>query len=281
MRETAAAIFSRIALEKGLLDETKLGLARQKLRDMRRKGVPYALDRACIDLGLLSEAQVRGIERGLRYYVARKADKAYRRIAADKGLVDGTVLDECLTEQKREFYENHRLLRLSRMLIDREAIDAAGDAAVRQEVLARLAPEESAEEADSVREAAEEEAAAQETASAADEWELVDESRPPAPAARRIGLRGRTLGAPAAPATARPAPGTRAAVGARAPAAVAAPPAKPAPRKRLGRASSTSETDPEAAPTALVREKLRAKPKPEDTPLKRKLGAIRRLKPKS
>ncbi len=152
MRDTPASIFRKIVTEKGLLDEEALDRAEAAAEDGRAagKGASYTVERACLDLGLLTEAQVRGIEAGRHYYIVRKADKTYAKIAVRDGLVASATVEKCLAAQKREYLEKRRLVRLSRLLLDKKAISAEDDAAVREQVVRMLSPEESAAEAEAI-----------------------------------------------------------------------------------------------------------------------------------
>jgi len=149
MSETAASIFAKIAIEKGFLDEKKLEQARTLQRLARKDGKAVTIDKACLELDLLTPVQVKGLERGLKYYVVRKADKIYGKLAVQKKFADKETVENCLEKQKNE-YAKKKLVRLSKLLMGLDAIDEAQDAELRAAVLKRLSPEESHHEATAV-----------------------------------------------------------------------------------------------------------------------------------
>jgi len=152
MHENFASIFCRIALEKNLLDEKQLEQARVLVRLARRESKPMSLDRACVELELLTPEQVRGIERGIRVYVVRKADKIFGRLAVEKGFVDADTVEHCFARQQSELTKNHRLVRLSKLLMGLDAITPEQDAELRKLLAERLTPEESQAEMDAAAE---------------------------------------------------------------------------------------------------------------------------------
>lgn len=148
MAESAAAIFAKIAIEKGFLDEKKVEQARTLQRVSRKHGKSVPIDKACLELNLLTPVQVKGLERGLKYYIVRKADKIYGKLAVKKKYADKDTVEHCLERQKSEFTKKKRLVRISKLLAGLDAIDAAKDAELRAEVAKRLTPEESHHEAE-------------------------------------------------------------------------------------------------------------------------------------
>lgn len=158
MHESSASIFAKIAIEKGLLDEKKLEQARMLQKLARKDGKAVPLDKACLELEILTPEQVRGLERGLRYYVARKADKIYAKLATARKFVDADTAEHCLQKQHTEFYKKKRLVRLSKLLLGLDAITSEQDDEVRKAVQGRLSPEESHHEMKAVTEAVPEKA---------------------------------------------------------------------------------------------------------------------------
>ena len=152
MNESSAAIFAKIAVEKGFLDEKKLDQARTLQKLCRREGQALPLDRACLELEILTPEQVRGLERGLKYYVARKADKIYAKLAVARAFCDADTVEHCLARQHTEFYKKHRLVRLAKLLLGLDGITPEHDAVICKAVSARLSPEESHQETAAVTE---------------------------------------------------------------------------------------------------------------------------------
>jgi hypothetical protein len=176
-KESATDIFAKIAREKGLLDDAKLAQAREAQKAARKEKRALSLENACIELGILTADQVRGIQRGIRYYVVRKADRIYGKVAIEKGFVDDDVVRNCLSKQHDEFFKNKKLIRLSKLLMGLDAITTEEDDEVRKVVIGRLTPAESAHEAQAIRDeealpaagSEDEEAIAEEVAASADE----------------------------------------------------------------------------------------------------------------
>lgn len=176
-QESATDIFAKIAREKGLLDDAKLGQARDAQKAARKEKRVLSLENACLELGILTPDQVRGIQRGIRYYVVRKADRIYGKVAIEKGFVEADVVRNCLSKQHDEFFKNKKLIRLSKLLMGLDAITTEEDEEVRKIVIGRLTPAESAHEAQAIKEeetlpaagSEDEEAIAEEVAASADD----------------------------------------------------------------------------------------------------------------
>ena len=135
MVETTQNIFLKIARRKMFLQksdvEILLGLqAIDRMRGERRR-----IQDLCIEEELLTEEQVRGILRGVRYYVVRQADRRYGRILLERRLVARRDLNVALMEQKRTYQRKKTLLRLSKILLDKKEITIDEDRNVRRELL--------------------------------------------------------------------------------------------------------------------------------------------------
>jgi hypothetical protein len=150
--ESQAEIFVKIAQEKGLLDAAKLARVREAQREARKQKKSLSIEAACVDLGFLTNEQVRGLERGIRYYVVRKADRIYGRLAIEKGYADADTVRHCLARQHDEFFKRKKLVRLSKLLLGLDALTAEQDQDLRTLVISRLSPEESEHEAAAVKE---------------------------------------------------------------------------------------------------------------------------------
>ncbi|MHC4830991.1 MAG: hypothetical protein ACYTFT_11665, partial [Planctomycetota bacterium] len=99
MAESTRDIFLRIAVERGFVtpeqrDEVLSAYLAAKESAGGVKATP--VEQILVDRGLLTVPQVKGIDRGVRYYIVRKADKAYGRIAKRRGLIDQSTLKNCL-----------------------------------------------------------------------------------------------------------------------------------------------------------------------------------------
>ncbi|MHC4392067.1 MAG: hypothetical protein ACYS22_12225 [Planctomycetota bacterium] len=138
MAESTRDIFLRIAVERGFVtpeqrDEVLSAYLAAKESAGGVKATP--VEQILVDRGLLTVPQVKGIDRGVRYYIVRKADKAYGRIAKRRGLIDQSTLKNCLKKQKLDFTKRLVLSRLSKLLLEVEAITPEQHEAVCQAVI--------------------------------------------------------------------------------------------------------------------------------------------------
>lgn len=140
MLNDPAEVFLEIAERKGCLTAGQVRRMRAEL------GVPLAtglleLERLCVARKLLSDAQVRGIDRGVHYFVVRRADKLYARLATERGYVDEDTARNCLKKQRRDYARRRTLARISKLLAGLDAITPAQDAELREAVIERLSDE--------------------------------------------------------------------------------------------------------------------------------------------
>ncbi|GIW73025.1 MAG: hypothetical protein KatS3mg102_2567 [Planctomycetota bacterium] len=140
-----AEVFLEIARAKQLLSDRQLAELRDEIAQATG-GQLVLVQRLCLERGWLDGAQVRALDRAVHYYVVRKADKLYGRIAVERGFVAADVVRNCLNKQRRDYERRRTLVRLSRLLHGLDAISPEQDAAVRAAVIARLVPEEPADE---------------------------------------------------------------------------------------------------------------------------------------
>lgn len=143
MSESTQAIFLRIATEKKLIDAEQARQLLEALEDKETAAAVLGLETIVLEKKLLSVEQVKGIARGVRYYIVRRADKRYGRLACKLGFIDEGTLENCLKKQKLDYTRRRRLVRLSKLLLEVEAITKTQDAKIRARVLA----EEEAERA--------------------------------------------------------------------------------------------------------------------------------------
>lgn len=137
--ETTQSIFLKIARDKGLLTEAQVTkVLRMQDVERARGGAARSIDEISLEAGLLTIEQVKGLERGVRYYVVRKADKRYATEAESRGIVDHDTVVNCLNKQKLDFTQRNRLARLSKLLLEIEAITLEQDAVLRDAVIERV-----------------------------------------------------------------------------------------------------------------------------------------------
>jgi hypothetical protein len=132
-----AEVFLEIAQKKGCLTGGQVERLRSEL------GVPVAtglleLERLCVSRRLLTDAQVRGIDRAVHYYIVRRADKLYARLAIERGYVDEDTARNCLKKQRSDYARRRTLGRISRLLSGLDAITPAQDDELREAVVRRL-----------------------------------------------------------------------------------------------------------------------------------------------
>ncbi len=135
-----AEVFLEIAQRKGCLDAAQA----EALREAFGPGGAGLLEveRLCVRRRYLDEALVRRIDRAVHYYVVRRADKLYGRIAIERGFIDEDTVQNCLKKQRRDYERRRTLVRLSKLLAGLEAITPEQDEAVRVEVVRRLSGEQ-------------------------------------------------------------------------------------------------------------------------------------------
>ncbi|MHC4830655.1 MAG: hypothetical protein ACYTFT_09940 [Planctomycetota bacterium] len=140
MRETTQDIFLKIAQQKGLLHEDWIEEAIGLQTIDRMRGRDRSIESILVEQEYLSVDQVKGLLRGVRYYVIRKNDRRYGRSALRLGLIGRPLYSEALRRQKRAFHERNVLVRLSALLLHMGVIDPEQDQAIRDELLASRTP---------------------------------------------------------------------------------------------------------------------------------------------
>jgi hypothetical protein len=134
-----SALFVRFAAARGWLDEAaaEMLLGLQTLDRMRgRRRSLGALARA---EGLLTPEQARAVEERILYEAARRVDRAYGRIACERGFLERSTLAVYLAAQKKAVIERRVMPRLPRLLARAGRITPAQDEALRADLARALA----------------------------------------------------------------------------------------------------------------------------------------------
>ena len=105
--------FLKAVRASGLVEPAEL----QRVLDLQayaaQHGRELPLDRILLKLELLSRDQILGLWRALRYYVWRKEDKFYVKVAVQSQLLDLATGERCLREQKKAYKHENQLVRVN------------------------------------------------------------------------------------------------------------------------------------------------------------------------
>lgn len=118
----AQAVRSSGLVPAGDLDRA---LAFQDLAGRRGRSLP--LDRILLKFRFLDREQILGLWRALRYYVWRKEDKFYVKIAIQSKLLTPEMGKACLREQKQAYKHEDQLVRVNEIARQRGYLKAGGD----------------------------------------------------------------------------------------------------------------------------------------------------------
>ncbi|MDF1664899.1 MAG: hypothetical protein P1V97_24270 [Planctomycetota bacterium] len=131
MSESLNDIVSRIVLEHGLATEAKLEKAIAKQKKIRQKdGRKESLERVLVDMGVLKGKQLKGLRYAVLYYLVRKVDRFYGKIAVQSDICEQAWVDQALKEQKRVHQKDRRLVRINKILLEKEYINSNEDRAI-------------------------------------------------------------------------------------------------------------------------------------------------------
>jgi hypothetical protein len=123
----------------GLVAEPDLQRAIEVQRHAAEQGRYLPLDRILLKLGFLERAQLLGLWRALRYYLWRREDKKYIKLALQSKLLTPEVAKTCLREQKNMYKHEDQLVRVNEIARQRGYLKAHEDRAL-VEALHRLKP---------------------------------------------------------------------------------------------------------------------------------------------
>jgi hypothetical protein len=111
-----------------LPSEVERALAFQKFAHAR--GKPLPLDRILIKFGVLDKGQVEALYRALEYFICRKEDKLYAKIAVKNMLITAPDVNRCLKEQKKAFKERNEVKRVNRIAFEKGLMSPKEDRAL-------------------------------------------------------------------------------------------------------------------------------------------------------
>ena len=131
MAESLNDIVSRIVLQHNMAEEDKLEEALKLQREiMDTEGKKQSLERVLLDMGIIKGKQLKGLRYAILYYLVRKADRFYGKIAVQSDICEPKWVDEALTEQKKVHQKERRLVRLNKILLEKGYINAREDRAI-------------------------------------------------------------------------------------------------------------------------------------------------------
>lgn len=119
--------FAQAVRSSGLVPQTDLerALAFQSLAASRGRSLP--LDRILLKFRFLDREQILGLWKALRYYLWRKEDKFYLKIAVQSRLLTPDMGKACLREQKQAYKHEDQLVRVNEIARQRGYVKAAED----------------------------------------------------------------------------------------------------------------------------------------------------------
>lgn len=122
--------FLKAIRSSGVVSEGDLekALKVQKLAADRGRSLP--IDRVLLKLQILDREQILGLWRALRYYVWRKEDKLYVKVAVQSGILTPELGKQCLREQKEAYKQENSLVRVNEIARQRGYLAGKEDRAL-------------------------------------------------------------------------------------------------------------------------------------------------------
>ena len=135
MSESLNDVVSRIVQQHGLANERAIDKAIQRQRKLRKKsGRKEPLERILVDLGIIKPKHLKGLRYAVLYYLVRKADRFYGKIAVQSELCRQKDVDRALTEQKTLHQKQKRLVRINKILLEAGKLSKAEDKAIQRAI---------------------------------------------------------------------------------------------------------------------------------------------------
>lgn len=131
--------FLQAVRSSGLVATADLDRALAIQRHAAEQGRYLPLDRILLKLGFLDRDQILGLWRALRYYLWRREDKKYIKLALQSKLITPELAKSCLREQKNAYKHEDQLVRVNEIARQRGYLKASEDRAL-VEALHRLKP---------------------------------------------------------------------------------------------------------------------------------------------
>lgn len=129
--ETLNDIVSRIVLRHNMVEEEQLDDALVLQREiLDTEGKKESLERVLLDMGILRGKQLKGLRYAIIYYLVRKADRFYGKIAIQSDICEQKWVNAALREQKRIHVKEHRLVRMNKILLEKGYINSRENRAI-------------------------------------------------------------------------------------------------------------------------------------------------------
>lgn len=122
--------FAKAVLSSGLLSEEELERALGVQEYAAQRGRALPLDRVLLKLNLLTRDEILGLWRALRYYVWRKEDKFFVKLAIQSKLLTEKLARTCLKAQKKAYKTADELIRVNEIARQRGYLTSAQDRAI-------------------------------------------------------------------------------------------------------------------------------------------------------
>jgi hypothetical protein len=122
--------FMKAVRSSGLVNEPDMARALEVQAFAAQRGRQLPLDRILLKLKLLDRQQILGLWRALRYYMWRKEDKLYVKVAVQSAILTPELGQQCLRAQKSAYKKDNELIRVNEVARQRGYLRAAEDRAL-------------------------------------------------------------------------------------------------------------------------------------------------------
>lgn len=122
--------FLKAVRSSGVVSGPDLDKALKVQRLAASQGRSLPLDRVLLKLQILDREQILGLWRALRYYVWRKEDKRYVKVAVQSGILTPELGEQCLREQKEAYKQDNALVRINEIARQRGYLEGKEDRAL-------------------------------------------------------------------------------------------------------------------------------------------------------
>jgi hypothetical protein len=122
--------FAKAVRSSGLVPDEELDRALTFQAHAAGKNRVLPLDRILLKFQLLSRDQILGLWRALRYYLWRREDKFYVKLAVQSKILTPKLGEACLKEQKQAYKHDDELIRVNEIARRRGYLNGAQDRAI-------------------------------------------------------------------------------------------------------------------------------------------------------
>lgn len=130
MQSKSERRFLKAVRGSGLVPEADIERALELQARAADRGQVLAIDRVLLKLDLLDRDQIMGLWRALRYYLWRKEDKLYLKVAVQSNLIPQQAGDACLKEQKQAYKDDNQVVRANQIAVRRGYLSDTEDRAL-------------------------------------------------------------------------------------------------------------------------------------------------------